>query len=333
MSSSMTPPPTMHHHTSLRILSQNLYGAEQHSPHQRAHAFASFLEALLPEVVGLQEVRRFNIAPLLASDVLRKAYPHLNDENAAEPPWTMVLTRSSPHLQRLHRKHYAGVGGWRGMELVHVNASGRLVSFASVHLSAFDCPAAAAQDDDAARNAAAVEAEATARNATSRCPGGASRAAELRTVLDILSRDGARDAVLMGDLNFGTRRDLFGLELSELRRHAEWRDAWSEAERHKEGGISAGYSLPSASHSSSGGSSGWTWDNRRNPLNKRDDEDGRKPDAPLNFPSDRIDRVLLKGGVHARSATLVNDRPLSSSSSTPLFVSDHFGVEVQAIIR
>ena len=42
----------------------------------------------------------------------------------------MVLTRSSPHLQRLHRKHYAGVGGWRGMELVHVNASGRLVSFA-----------------------------------------------------------------------------------------------------------------------------------------------------------------------------------------------------------
>ena len=106
-----------------------------------------------------------------------------------------------------------------------------------------------------------------------------------------------------------------------------------EAERHKEGGISAGYSLPSASKSSSG-SSGWTWDNRRNLLNKRDDEDGRKPDAPLNFPSDRIDRVLLKGGVHARSAALVNDRPLSSSSSsTPLFVSDHFGVEVQAIIR
>ena len=69
MSSSMTPPPTMHHHTSLRILSQNLYGAEEHNPHQRAHAFASFLEALLPDT-------RLVFRP---ADALRLAFPDASE--------------------------------------------------------------------------------------------------------------------------------------------------------------------------------------------------------------------------------------------------------------
>ena len=214
------------------------------------------------------------------------------------------------------------------MELVHANISGRPVSFASLHLSAYDCPIAAnAREEDAASTTHAkggvVE---EGRNATMPCPGGPARVTDLRAALEILARDGAPTGVLMGDFNFGARHDLFGLELIELRRHSQWRDGWLEAVRH--------HNVSSSSSDGAVSTRGWTWDNERNPLNKRDDEDGRKPDAPLNFPSDRIDRVLLKGGVHARSATLVNDRPLSSSSSsTPLFVSDHFGVEVQAIIR
>ena len=102
------------HHTRLRILSQNLYGAEAHEAQKRARTFAEALELLLPDVVGLQEVRRFNLEPLVASGVLRAAYPQLKafeGTGAAEPPWTLVLTRAAPHLHFLGRRHFSGVGG------------------------------------------------------------------------------------------------------------------------------------------------------------------------------------------------------------------------------
>ena len=313
-----TPP------TPLRILCQNMYGAEEHEPQRRAKAFADALERLLPDVVGLQEVRRFNVAPLLTSPVLRREYPHLQTDlagaGAGEPPWTLVLTRASVHMHRLGRRRYNGVGGWRGRELVHANISGRPVSFASLHLSAYDCPIAAnAREEDAASTTHAkggvVE---EGRNATMPCPGGPARVTDLRAALEILARDGAPTGVLMGDFNFGARHDLFGLELIELRRHSQWRDGWLEAVRH--------HNVSSSSSDGAVSTRGWTWDNERNPLNKRD-----RTDAPLNFPSDRIDRVLLRGGLHAHAASLVNDEP--TAGGKPLFLSDHFGVLIHAELR
>ena len=317
LGSAAAPPPhaTRAPPTPLRILCQNLYGAEEHEPQRRAQAFADELERLLPDVVGLQEVRRFNVAPLLASPVLRKEYPHLQTDlegaGAGEPPWTLLLTRASVHMHRLGRKRYNGVGGWRGMELVHANISGRSVSFASLHLSAYDCPIAA----NAAAKSNVVE---EGRNATLPCPGGPARVTDLRAALEILARDGAPTSVLMGDFNFGARHDLFGLELTELRRHSQWRDGWLEAVRH--------HNVSSSSSDAAVSTRGWTWDNERNSLNKRD-----RADAPLNFPSDRIDRVLLRGGLHAHAASLVNDEP--TAGGKPLFVSDHFGVLIHADLR
>jgi len=314
-----------HQQVRIRILSQNLYGAEEHEPKRRAAAFAAALEVLLPDVVALQEVRRFNILPLLSSTILRSAYPKLSEMAVAEPPWTLVLTRASSHLQWVSQRHYLGVGAWRGMDVLHANVSGRPCSFASVHLSAFDCPAAANSEAAAIPKAedgdVVEEPEHPADNATSLCPGGVTRVADLRNALTVLARDGAHDAVLMGDFNFGSRRDLFALELDELRRHHEWRDAWTEARRHDaSGGGRGGGSLSHAA--------GWTWDNARNGLNKRD-----SPNAPLNFPSDRIDRVLLRGGLHAHASSLFNEAPLpASASSPPLFVSDHFGVLVDVTL-
>ena len=340
------PPTHPHHHTlhhvghplALTILSQNLYGAEEHEPHRRAQAFAQQLEKLLPDVVGLQEVRRWNLAPLLASDLLRRAYPQLQSANAAsDPPWTMVLTRTSPHLQLAGQRHFAGVGGWRGMDVAYANVTGRPVTFASLHLSAFDCPAAAAADEDARPAGATPPHTAKAvdefveeeRNATSKCPGGETRSKDLKHALDILARDGAHEAVLTGDFNFGTRNDLFREELTELGNHPEWRDAWAEAARRNDT-----IRCRLCAHASPG----YTWDNARNGMNKRD---GAGLAAPLNFPTSRMDRVMFRGGVRARSARLANEEPLpphgaSASSSAPsgahssLFISDHFGVLVEA---
>lgn len=352
----------VHHHPAvhLSILSQNLYGAYDSDPERRAQAFASSLEQLLPDVVGLQEVRRFGLAPLLASKTLRHAYPQLVQVEAelagqpanAEPQWTLVLTRASAKMRMMHRRRYTGIGGWRGMDVVFANVSGRAVSFASLHLSAFDCPAAAAADESGASAttttargsrspAAPTEEEVTAieevRNASiTACPGGPARVTDLRAAFDVLAREAGPNAVLMGDWNFGSREDLFGLELAELRRRPEWRDAWREAGLHNASSAAAADPL------------GYTWDNRRNPLNKRD---GNKRNGRLNFPTERIDRVLLRGGLRARTARLAHDTPLPPSigpraalaasafvsetgiapmSEPPLFVSDHFGVYVEA---
>ena len=72
----------------------------------------------------------------------------------------------------------------------------------------------------------------------------------------------------MGDFNFGAQPELFPTEHAELLRQPEWRDAWLEA---------------NATHP------GWTWDNRRNPLNKRDevqvdDEGGELAGRGLSSP-------------------------------------------------
>ena len=100
------------------------------------------------------------------------------------------------------------------------------------------------------------------------CPGGSTRLADLRAALSILRRVGHPRCLLMGDFNFGAQPELFPTEHAELLRQREWRDAWLEA---------------NATHP------GWTWDNRRNPLNKRDevqvhDEGGELAGRGLSSP-------------------------------------------------
>ena len=394
----------------LTILTQNLYGAEEHEPDRRAHAFADILERTAPDVVALQEVRPFNLRPLLARDKLLGLYPQLAASyvrNAiGNPPWTLMLVRAQPHVHVLsHSRH--GVGDWRGMDVLHVNVSGRPITFASAHFRAFDCPSAARLEAERhRRERAALAAASTPRSghassghassgqtssthgssghassassgaaeaaafgavkpSAEPCPGGATRLADLQSAFDILSQPEHGECVLMGDFNFDAHAELFPAEHRELQRHPEWRDAWIEA---------------NATHP------GWTWDNRRNPLNKRDeavpadgggdgtaatgggrsqlrqppgqlveddddddddeeeeeeegheDESGAEGDGnggvgrrhprqrrpPLNFPSGRIDRILVRGeGLRVTSATLANDHPVGLQEMPACLPSD-----------
>ena len=53
------------HFKSFAVLTQNLYGAEDHEPSDgRAHAFAETFERQAPDMVALQEVQPFNLRAL-----------------------------------------------------------------------------------------------------------------------------------------------------------------------------------------------------------------------------------------------------------------------------
>ena len=283
------------HRDELTFVTQNLFANEEASPHHRARAFASFLLQTRPQFAAVQELMPWNAQILLESPVLRKLYPHAAADllSGGEPPWTYVFGS----LPRLDRRHFPGVAGWRGLDVAFFNASQHTVlTVASAHFTADECPTRSVEDggaDDAP------------------CPGGAARAADLDEALRILERVGTRDAVLLGDLNFGDQPHLFGAELKALRGWPSWRDAWAEAN----------------------GTAGFTWDNRRSSLNKLCGADCADAGA-FTLPSARLDHALLRGRVRARVAALINDEPIArhepcgggDAACGPLFVSDHFGV-------
>ena len=292
----------------LTVVTQNLYASETADPTRRVRAFADYLERARPDIVAVQELMPWNAKLLLSSEAVRRLYPLAEADllgGGETTPWTYVLSR----WPRLERRRVSGIGDWRGLDVQRLNVSGAALTVASAHFTADDCPVAPSVDEQEAAGPGADRADWGAA-----CPGGAGRVADLQATLSAL--DGAeatRDALLLGDFNFGPTRHpaaaavWYGAELEALRGHPQWRDAWAE------GNASLGLS----------------WDNQRNPINKRGDEH----DVPFNQPSSRCDRVLVRGKhLRVRSARLLEGRvpcrPRDERSCTPTLVSDHFGVKV-----
>lgn len=303
----------------LTVITQNLYASETADPARRVRAFADYLERARPDIVAVQELMPWNAKLLISSAAVRRLYPLAEADlldSGETTPWTYVLSR----WPRLERRRVPGIGGWRGLDVQRLNVSGAALTVASAHFTADDCPVAPSVDEQEASGPGADRIDWGAA-----CPGSAGRVADLQATLSAL--DGAeatRDALLLGDFNFGPTRHpaaaavWYGAELEAMRSHPQWRDAWAE------GNATLGLS----------------WDNQRNPINKRGDEN----DVPFNQPSSRCDRVLVRGKhLRVRSARLLEGRvpcrprdeheaQAAGRSCKPTLISDHFGVKVAMVL-
>jgi len=262
--------------------------------------------------VALQELQAWNAAIFLEHPVLRRTYRHsLAALAQTTPSWTAVLAR----WPIVNRQSVPGIGGWRGLQLLVLNVSGLVLTASSAHFTAADCEVKESLDRLVADyRAHPLQLSASSQVEGRQCPAGDARAEDLRAAFAAADRYGGRESLLMGDFNFGSQPEFFGTEQRELQRHPEWRDAWDEA-------------------NGTQGESGFTWHNRRNPINKLATRAGA-----YSLPSSRVDRVLVRGGLRPTSAALVNDRPLpcapqprsaARQGCAPIYVSDHFGVAVQ----
>ena len=204
----------------ISLVTQNLYGMEhpeQDANHvHRIHAFADFLQREQPDIVAIQELQRWSVR--LLAPTFKHLYPHaLYVTSNEEPPWTVVLSR----FPRLRQERIEGIGAWRGMDMVLLNASGTILTVASAHFRAADCPhpptevggeglehtgvgTALERVGRAGRAGRAVGRavpgdgeriflEQGGVDSTSGCPGGEERVADLRAALQAVKGKGSRE--------------------------------------------------------------------------------------------------------------------------------------------
>ena len=223
-------------------------------------ASASFPLQTRPQFAAVQELMPWNAQILLESPVLRKLYPHAAaDLLSGGEPPWTYVFGSLP---RLDRRHFPGVAGWRGLDVAFFNASQHTVlTVASAHFTADEGLTRSVEDSGAD--------DAPCRRARAADP---SRRGAAHTRARRHARRGA------------ARRPQFWRPAAPLRRRARrargwpsWRDAWAEAN----------------------GTAGFTWDNRRNSLNKLCGADCADAGA-FTLPSARLDHALLHGRARAR---------------------------------
>jgi len=250
------------HHTQIELLTYNVLADPEHAD-ERVDALIEILEEEDADIVALQEVAPWFLAKLEEHDWVRQRYNAHNASFDQAPGGLFVLSRFP--IKKHHYEPLPSRQG-RGALIVDIDAPGGVLRVATVHL---DSPLG----------------------------WGDVRAAQLELIFERL--EGASNAVLLGDFNFGDG------EQPETRRLREgYIDPWALLYPEEPG---------------------FTWNMEASAMARYGAFEGEK--------SRRLDRILMR---HDRakpvSVDVLGDQAVSVQ--TPgIFPSDHFGVTATFELR
>jgi endonuclease/exonuclease/phosphatase family metal-dependent hydrolase len=246
---------------SLNLLTYNVL-ADPVDANIRAGKLLQIISDAKADIIALQEVAPW-FAELLRREPWAKGYHSTLSEGESRAPGGLVIMSRLPIIDK---KYVPLVGRQRrGFLLARVRLGDRTLCVGTVHLE-------------------------------SPLKDGPTRARQLDTAFKMLA--GSKDAILMGDFNFGD-----GEEPETARLEAAYADLWLALRP---------------------GEPGFTWNIEKSVMARRGSFPGER--------SRRLDRILLRSrSWRAASIHIIGDGPVAEGG--PVFPSDHFGLTGRIVAR